>query len=220
MLVCVCWKTPNGGMTGIFQNEVEVYGNWNRFGKKKSPKMIANASCAVFALLGGVRRQGRAVLGKPYMFDCLEWKMKKLSIWDCPVVQIFRWSLFSLCCTIGKGVFLPLLKHAGASSVALGNWHDIKACVIAYKMSYLVQSPFGVSQEGNAVSLPDADSHSSETGSWGLPHSLGFQRCSTCHRTGGVVRAAGICLKGILKCMTSERPVSYRRFHWSFYFNV
>ena len=29
---------------------------------------------------------------------------------------------------------------------------------------YLVKSPFGVSQEGDAVSLPDADGHSSETG--------------------------------------------------------
>lgn len=37
--------------------------------------------------------------------------------------------------------------------------------VIAHKMNYLVQSPFGVSQEGNAVSLLDTDSHSSETGS-------------------------------------------------------
>lgn len=48
MLVYVFWKTTNGGMTGIF---------WKCMGtgtdlEKKSPKTIANASCAVFALLG------------------------------------------------------------------------------------------------------------------------------------------------------------------------
>lgn len=48
--------------------------------EKKCPKMIA--SCAVFALLGGGSRQGGAVLSKPYMFDCLEWKMKKLSQYE------------------------------------------------------------------------------------------------------------------------------------------
>lgn len=67
-----------------------------------------------------------------------------------------------------------------------------------------MQSPFGVSEEGNAVSLSDTDSHSSETGSRGVPHGFRRQRCPACHWTGGVVGAAGIGLKGILQHMTES----------------
>lgn len=35
----------------------------------------------------------------------------------------------------------------------------------AHGMSYLVQGPFGVSEEGDAVSLSNIDGHSGETGS-------------------------------------------------------
>lgn len=77
-------------------------------------------------------------------------------------------------------------------------------------MSYLVQSPFGVSEEGDAVSLSDTDSHSSETSSCGVPHSFSFQRCPACHWTGSVVSAAGICLQGILQHKTTtQRLVSW-----------
>lgn len=76
-------------------------------------------------------------------------------------------------------------------------------------MSYLVQSPCGVSEEGDAVSLSHTDGHSSETGSRRLPSGFSLHWCSACHWTGGVVGAAGICLKGVLQQTTAtERPVS------------
>lgn len=65
-------------------------------------------------------------------------------------------------------------------------------------ISYLVKISFGVSQEGDAVSFSDTDSHSSETGDGGLPHSFSFHRVPARHGTGGVVRATRICLQGIL----------------------
>lgn len=71
-------------------------------------------------------------------------------------------------------------------------------------LSYLVKSPFGVSQKCDAMSVSDTDGHSSEAGSWRVPRSLSFQRFPVRHWTWGVVRAAGICLQGILKCDRTE----------------
>lgn len=63
---------------------------------------------------------------------------------------------------------------------------------------YLVKSPFGVSQESDAVSLCDTDCHCGEMGSGGVPHSFSFQRYPARHWTWGVVRATGISLQGVL----------------------
>lgn len=83
-------------------------------------------------------------------------------------------------------------------------------------MSYLVQSPFGVSEEGDAVSLSDADCHGSESGSWGVPHCFSFQRCPAGHWAGGVVRATGIRLEGILWYMnTTDRLVRWFVLTWN-----
>lgn len=83
-------------------------------------------------------------------------------------------------------------------------------------MSYLVQSPFGVSEEGDAVSLSDADCHSSESGGWGVPRCFSFQRRPAGHWAGGVVRATGIRIKGILWYMnTAERLVRWFVLTWN-----
>lgn len=94
------------------------------------------------------------------------------------------------------------LVHAVAGWRAQRNWHK-KWSMTSHRMSYLVQGPFGVSEEGDAVSLSDADCHSSESGSWGVPHCFSFQRCPAGHWAGGVVGTTGIRLEGILWYMNT-----------------
>lgn len=79
----------------------------------------------------------------------------------------------------------------------------IKECMTADGMCYLVQSPLGVSQEGDAVSVSDTDGHGGETGGGRVPYGFCFQRCPARHRTRGVVRATGIRLQGILQNQTT-----------------
>lgn len=62
----------------------------------------------------------------------------------------------------------------------------------------LVQSPFGVAQEGDAVVVPDADGHGGEASGRVLPHGVRVQRRPAGHWTGGVVRAAGVRLHRVL----------------------
>lgn len=73
---------------------------------------------------------------------------------------------------------------------------------------YLVQVPLGISQEGNGMSRPHADSHSSETGRWAVQYGLCFYGHPAGHRAGGVVRATGVGVQSVLMVGTQERTVS------------
>lgn len=67
--------------------------------------------------------------------------------------------------------------------------------------NYLVKIAFGISQKGDAVSLPDADCHGGETGRWSLPHGFSFQRHFARHGAGGVVRTARVRFQSVLQCV-------------------
>lgn len=78
--------------------------------------------------------------------------------------------------------------------------------------AHLVQSPFGVSQKGDAVALSDADGHGGEASGRIFPRGVRVQRGPAGHWTGGVVRAAGVRLHRVL-CSgggtTTEMPSSF-----------
>ena len=65
--------------------------------------------------------------------------------------------------------------------------------------AYLVQVSSGVSQEGDGVALPHADGHRGETRGRAVQNGLRLHRHPAGHRAGGVVRTAGVGLKGILR---------------------
>ncbi len=75
---------------------------------------------------------------------------------------------------------------------------------------YLMQVPLRVSQEGNGMSRPHADSHSSETGRRAVQYGLCFYSHPAGHRAGGVVRAAGIGIQCILIMETQDRTINVR----------
>lgn len=72
--------------------------------------------------------------------------------------------------------------------------HDLKSVTSCY----LVQVPLGVSQEGDGVSRPHADSHGGEAGGRAVQYGLRHHGHPAGHRAGGVVRAAGVRIQSVL----------------------
>lgn len=70
-----------------------------------------------------------------------------------------------------------------------------------------MQVPLGVSEEGDGMSRPHADSHSSETGRRAVQYGLSFYGHPAGHRAGGVVRAAGVGVQSVLIAGTQERTI-------------
>ncbi len=134
--------------------------------------------------------------------NCHEWELP-----NSQNISMKHRSLLSLWCCVNMSRAFP----RPPPSACWGRLKSLKKqpqklkheSMRVHGMSYLVQGSFGVSEEGDAVSISDTDSHSSETGGWGVPHSLSFQRCPARHWTGRVVRATGICFQGILEHMTT-----------------
>lgn len=70
---------------------------------------------------------------------------------------------------------------------------------------YLVQVSPGVSQEGDGVSRPDADSHGGETSRRAVQDGLNLNSHPAGHGTRGVVGAAGIGIQSVLMERMFER---------------
>lgn len=73
---------------------------------------------------------------------------------------------------------------------------------------YLVQVAFGVSQEGDGMSCPHADRHSSETGGRAVQYRLCFHGDPAGHGAGSVVRATGVGVQSVLPMGIEERGKS------------
>lgn len=71
-----------------------------------------------------------------------------------------------------------------------------------------MQIPFGVSQEDNGMSQLDADSHSSKTGRGAIQYGFNFHSDPTGHRAGGVVRATGVGIQGVLTVEVQDRKIN------------
>lgn len=64
---------------------------------------------------------------------------------------------------------------------------------------YLVQAPPGISQEGDGMTCPHADGHSSEAGRRAIQYGLCFYWHPAGHRAGGVVRTTRVGLQSVLE---------------------
>lgn len=73
-----------------------------------------------------------------------------------------------------------------------------------------MQVSLGVSKEGDRMSHPHADSHSSETGRRAVQYGLSFYSHPAGHRAGGVVRAAGVGVQSVLMVERPARTITIR----------
>lgn len=106
-------------------------------------------------------------------------------------------------CACSAYVWLTDSERAELTFAALGNPCKIPEVLGMQFCVYLMEVSFGVSQEGDAVSLWNADGHRSQTGGRGVPRGSHFQRRPACHGAWGVVRPTWVRLQGVLREDTS-----------------